>query len=353
MARRRDTSTPIAVAAAILVSLAVHLVLWPLGDEVVQWQWGSRPLPRSDRVIEVSLLPADGEQEPPTEAEQREELEELLEDDSKLVQLDELEREQPPPEDTPYISEFDNRVDEQTRAPKQRPQPGGAQNPVGDRPDAQQSEQDAARPSQDPADKKLPLQGRSFADQGEGQDRDPDQSPAAPDGRLPTDPGRSGGAPSPRGLAGVPDSLRKQWGRPGSYDDIDEGIDEGDANRLNARRFKYASFFNRVRDAVAEHWHPEVLHAARDPDGRVHGQQTRVTKLMISLNEDGSLHRARMVDSSGVDYLDEEAIRAVRAAQPFTNPPPQLVDSRSGKIEFGFAFIFEINGGRRIFRYRR
>lgn len=351
MPARREPSTAAVLAAAITASVLVHLVLWPLGDEVVQWKWGSAPLPRSDGVMQVSLLPI--EQESPPREPEAEELDELLDDDSKLVKLDELLEEKPPPPDTPYVSEFDSRVDKQTRAPKQRPRPGAPSNPTGDRPDAQRDAQEQSTSQQrDPSTKPLPLQGRSAGERGEGEDSERAMTDAADDGRLASNAGRAGGAPSPRGLAGVPDSLRRQWGTPGTYDDLGE-LEEDDANRLNARRFKYASFFNRVRDAVAEHWHPEVLHAARDPEGRVHGTKTRITKLLISLNDDGSVHRVRLVRTSDVDYLDEEAIRAVRAAQPFTNPPPQLVDRSSGKIEFGFAFIFEINGGRRIFRYRK
>ena len=48
-----------------------------------------------------------------------------------------------------------------------------------------------------------------------------------------------------------------------------------------------------------------------------------------------------------------DAIRAVRAAQPFSNPPPGLVDPETGFIDFGFAFIFEIGQSPKIHRYRR
>ena len=47
------------------------------------------------------------------------------------------------------------------------------------------------------------------------------------------------------------------------------------------------------------------------------------------------------------------ATGAVRAAQPFSNPPPGLVDPETGFIDFGFAFIFEIGQSPKIHRYRR
>jgi TonB family protein len=136
-------------------------------------------------------------------------------------------------------------------------------------------------------------------------------------------------------------------------DDIQD-VEDGDVNQLNSRRWKYASFFNRVRDQVSNHWHPEVVHAARDPDGSRYGIKTRVTRLLIRLNPDGTLNKIKIDKSSDVDFLDEEAIRAVRMAAPFNNPPSQLVDAETGFIDFGFGFIFEVESGKpQIFRYRR
>ena len=42
--------------------------------------------------------------------------------------------------------------------------------------------------------------------------------------------------------------------------------------------------------------------------------------------------------------LDDEAIRAFRAAQPFPNPPPGLV-GEDGQIEFSFALYLDIRNG--------
>ncbi|MBC8066980.1 MAG: energy transducer TonB, partial [Deltaproteobacteria bacterium] len=160
--------------------------------------------------------------------------------------------------------------------------------------------------------------------------------------------------PSARsGSPGTRKALREALGTPGGFDDIDSSVDEGDETTVDSNRWKFSSFFNRVRNGVSQHWHPEVLHASNDPDGRKYGTKTRRTRLVISLNPDGSLNRVRLEGSSDVDYLDEEAIRAVRTAAPFANPPPDLVDPRTGLIEFGFGFIFEFKGERRIFRYQR
>jgi TonB family protein len=295
-------------------------------------------------VMEVSLMPDRDEDDAQTR--DAPDPESLRDPDGQVVKLDRLIEERPPEEDTDFRSEFDNRVDKQTRAPNRRPVPGHSRAPQGNRPDA--NDQSAA--TRTPTSRALPLGRDALAQRGEGSDASDAATTPSDDGDLSRNPGA--GSLSPRGARGLPDALRKDWGTPGSFDDL-TGIEDGAENLLNSRRWKYASFFNRVRDAVAEHWHPEVVHASRDPDGRIHGTKTRRTKLLIFLHPDGSLKRIQIERTSDVAYLDEEAIRAVRAAQPFSNPPAGLVDPQTGLIGFGFAFIFEIQGGRQIFRYQR
>jgi TonB family protein len=53
---------------------------------------------------------------------------------------------------------------------------------------------------------------------------------------------------------------------------------------------------------------------------------------------------------SGVAVLDEAAVAAFYAAQPFPNPPSALQDP-DGRIRFKFGFFLEIDaGGFKIFR---
>jgi TonB family protein len=352
--RRRQGSTIATIVAMIAASVVMHALLWPLGDQLMELNWGAPPVPIAGGVMEVSLMPVDAEPEDPEDRDQAADELDPTDPPHKLVNLDRLADERAP-EETDVVSEFDNRVDKQTRAPNTRKVDGESMVQPGDRPDGSRGTVDqakAAPPNPNSSAQPLAMGRQALSDHGDGTQSDK----AAPsdlgdDGVARQDPGRAGGL-SPRGIRGMPDMLRRQFGSPGSIDDLD-GLEDGSENLLNSKRWKYASFFNRVRNAVAEHWHPEVVHAANDPDGRIYGTKTRRTKLIISLNPDGSLHRIRLETSSDVDYLDEEAIRAVRAAQPFSNPPPGLVDATTGRIEFAFGFIFEIHGGRRIFRYQR
>jgi TonB family protein len=130
-------------------------------------------------------------------------------------------------------------------------------------------------------------------------------------------------------------------------------VDEGEETALNAKRWKFATFFNRVKDQVRDHWRPVEEYRRRDPTGAIYGAQDRLTQVHVQLRPDGSLARVSLAQTCGVDFLDETAIDAFKQAQPFPNPPRQLVQA-SGLIDFDFGFYLEISGSPRVrfLRYR-
>lgn len=345
---RRDNNVNYPLIVGVIVASALlHGLLWPVGDKVLELSWSAPALPRSGGVMEVALIPppapADAE-EPPPEDDFELPPEEQTEENDRIVQLDRVHDERPP-EQTDNRSEFDNRVDQETKAPNRRPVPGQAPQ-VNGTPNVQPSDAEPQPPS-DSRSLELGTRGMSKAESG--------VTAAEADGaQLDRGEAKTQGAPVPprTGLLGTPSALAETFGSSGTFDDL-PGVTEGDENQLNSKRFKYASFFNRVRNAVAQHWEPAEVHRAADPDGRIFGAKTRRTNLVIRLNADGSLAKIMLHGSSDARHLDEEAIRAVRAAAPFDNPPDGLVDPKTGYIEFGFGFIFELRGGARIFRYQR
>ncbi len=129
-----------------------------------------------------------------------------------------------------------------------------------------------------------------------------------------------------------------------------EGVDVGDATFLNTREWKYAGFFNRVKQAVAEHWDPSSAIRARDPSGEKFFYKDRVTVLAIKMNSEGVITGIKVERSSGLDFLDQTAVDAFEKAQPFLNPPPGMVDSH-GEISLNFGFHLEAaSGAMRFFR---
>ena len=52
-------------------------------------------------------------------------------------------------------------------------------------------------------------------------------------------------------------------------------VDDGDETALNSKKWRFASFFNRVKHQVQEHWHPDEVYRRRDPNRLGHGQASR------------------------------------------------------------------------------
>jgi len=139
----------------------------------------------------------------------------------------------------------------------------------------------------------------------------------------------------------------------GGVNDYLKDVEEGDETVLNSKRWRFSSFFNRMKSQVAQHWHPDVAYRLRDPSGRIYGTKNRLTVLRVSLDPKGGLKDIFLEKPSGVDFLDDEAESAFRAAEPFPNPPEQLVNAETGVISFRFGFLFEITSAPRfrVFRY--
>lgn len=165
----------------------------------------------------------------------------------------------------------------------------------------------------------------------------------------------AGGAGGPAGSGGKPMNLfpsRAELDRitGGPAPDHVEGMAEGDGTFLNTREWKYASFFNRVKRNVSETWDPITALRKRDPTGEMYAFKDRHTLLNITLDAEGRISDVHVEKSSGLDFLDHEAIAAFMRAQPFPNPPRGLVDER-GAIQFHFGFYLEL--GRPAFRLFR
>ena len=129
-----------------------------------------------------------------------------------------------------------------------------------------------------------------------------------------------------------------------------EGVEEGDATFLNTREWKYASFFVRLKKSLGDTWDPVGALRKRDPSGEIYAWRDRYTLLSVTLRPDGGIADVYVQQSSGVDFLDHEAIAAFRRAQPFPNPPSGMQDE-NGLIRFNFGFFVETGrAGIRIFR---
>src|SRR5450432_144496 len=161
-----------------------------------------------------------------------------------------------------------------------------------------------------------------------------------------------GGAQGGSGLALTPTDQQLARAIGSGTQDALASVDDGEETALNSKKWRFASFFNRVKRQVAEHWHPEETYRQRDPTGMIYGKRNRYTELRVQLKPDGHLGNVAVYQPSGLDFLDDEAIEAFKQAAPFPNPPRQLIEA-NGLINFGFGFLFDLNGPpeMRWFRY--
>jgi len=162
----------------------------------------------------------------------------------------------------------------------------------------------------------------------------------------------SGGSPGLYGLVPTEQQIARAVGS-GTQDHLAD-IDEGNETALNAKRWVYATFFNRVKEKVRDHWKPGDEYQRRDPTGKIYGAEDRYTLVQVNLKADGSLSNVSVVHTCGLEFLDDTAVEAFKEAQPFINPPKKLVEDGHGIVNFQFGFFFEVSGAPRmkLFRYK-
>lgn len=149
-------------------------------------------------------------------------------------------------------------------------------------------------------------------------------------------------------LAVTPGTLARVAGGP-APDHLD-GIEEGEGTYLNTRSWRYATYFNRIKQAVAAAWDPVSPLDARDPDRTMFGYKDRFTLLGVTLDDTGHVKSLVVEQTSGAEFLDRAALTAFRTAQPFVNPPRGIVDP-NGEIRFSFGFFLEMGRpGMRLYR---
>lgn len=304
------------------------------------------------------------------------------------------------PDKADFVAEYDSKVDKQTRGPHGRDQAGGQSTfipPTGAPdshtltpipPSAPGSQKGIeSRPGRPGPLAMRDLEKRMRESSGEGpqatKDGELEHARLGPPSKtgVGRDDGHAAQKPAPRpgegGNLGQPsqgaraeapiglpgerkpnltpstDALQKAIGKGAGSMDYLKDVDDGESTALNAKKWKHAPFFNRVKRAVANEWHPEVVYVRHDPSGNVYGVKDRVTVLRIHLQPDGKLAAWNVIQSSGVDFLDDEAIDAFRKAAPFPNVPKDLADT-DGQVHFNFAFIFELSGrgNVKIYKYQ-
>lgn len=126
--------------------------------------------------------------------------------------------------------------------------------------------------------------------------------------------------------------------------DYVKDVDQGLETLLNTREFKYYSYYNRIRRQLAQHWEGRVREKLskmyKEKRGPANMNEDRITKVIVILNQKGTLVSVKVLSDSGLRDLDDAAIEAFRAAAPFPNPPNGIVES-DGTVKIRWDFVLE------------
>lgn len=220
------------------------------------------------------------------------------------------------PEDTKYLSQFNQTVKEETRAEKVGEFKNTAQSGVqkAGQPQAQQKQAQSERPK----------------------------------------PKAKGDLPSLKNLMPqysiTPTAQNSESGEAGNPSQTDDHLDvkSGVQTLLSSREFVYYSYYMRIKQQIRQYWGPTVNEKVKMiyRQGRSIASNTdRMTEVIVILNSIGELEGVQIVGESGVKDLDDAAVEAFRAAAPFPNPPKGIVE-KDGRIRIRWNFILEANSGR-------
>jgi TonB C terminal len=119
-------------------------------------------------------------------------------------------------------------------------------------------------------------------------------------------------------------------------------VQEGNDTMLNTDAVSYASFFNRIAEMIYDPWVRFAREAVSDP---LVQKQLRasdyVTKLLIVLDKEGRVNAIQLVQSCGLEALDEAPKKAFWSVSPFRNPPRQLYKN-DDYVRLPYEFHFEM-----------
>ena len=88
-----------------------------------------------------------------------------------------------------------------------------------------------------------------------------------------------------------------------------EGLDDDEPISLDTKEVKYASYFGRIKQQIQRVW----VYPSQGTKRTLSGELT----LKFEISKDGNLLSLRLINSSGSNILDANAVKAVRGAAPY------------------------------------
>ena len=111
-----------------------------------------------------------------------------------------------------------------------------------------------------------------------------------------------------------------------------EALDNNESISLDTKEEKYVSYFSRIKQQIQRVW----VYPARGTKRKKGGELT----LKFEISRDGNLLSLRLVNTSGFDVLDINAIKAVKEAAPYY-PFPTTISKK--KLSILATFVYSAN----------
>lgn len=304
----------------MLLALVLHLVALVVVAPLIP---RIRPLPMQPAVVElVQLAPTRdaSDKEPEEEEEEEEEKERDL--DGQIVEIAPPE-EQEKPEEADYLAEFDQTVEEETRADRYKINPEVLARQYSEEEKVQLKAEDV--PDLEMID---PASGATVGSERFEPGRDGALASLPSKWQATNKDGLDNPVPASAlesVLAGAPQNDR-----------LDEK--KGKQTALNTKEFKYASYLLQIRRLVNFYWNQNLENL---PASVRLAKPEYTTVVQVVLDGNGALETIAVGGESGSGELDDCVVRAFKVAGPFPKPPEGLVekDGRAYLPDMGFTVV--------------
>lgn len=280
----------------IVISLFIHFIAWTGLNFLPKYE----PKNHEKEKIEITILP----EVPPDNLKKM-----------QVVELDQKPLNDETPEDTKYLAQHNQRVVKETKAANSGKFTNAA------KPGQQAPPKEASTP-QRAAEKAKPQAQKSAGTLPMLKDLAP----------------QFNREPKP-----YEEHNNAQAGQESQTSDHLKDVQQDLQTLLNAREFKYATYYHRIRDQIRQYWEPSIREKVKKifSQGRtLASTQDRITRVMVILDKQGNLMKVKILGQSGVQDFDDAATEAFRAAEPFPNPPDGMIEE-DGTIKIMWDFVLE------------